>query len=230
MARTPKPSGQKQKRGRSIASFQRRFGTREVAECTLIVCEGAKSEPLYFKDLRRRLRLTAVQVDVYGEECDSDPISVVEFAIKKKEERDRLSRSGTTQLPAYETVWCVCDCEASHHNPTLQAAIDKANSLNYMQLALSNPAFEYWYLLHFEFTTRPFMNADEVINALEKHLPAYQKNSSQFGHLFEQMDTAIENAKRVLAAHPEPSVSFPHPSTFVHELVESLKKAASSGR
>lgn len=42
----------------------------------------------------------------------------------------------------------------------------------------SNPAFEFWLLLHFVFTDRQFRNCDEVITELKKNgrLEKYEKH------------------------------------------------------
>lgn len=46
----------------------------------------------------------------------------------------------------------------------------------------SNPAFEFWLLLHFVFTDRQFRNCDEVITELKKNgrLEKYEKALSIF--------------------------------------------------
>ena len=110
MGRKKKPSGLK-KRKRSINSYQRRFGNRKIGESILIVCEGEKTEPNYFFGLRRKFNLTTVQVEIRGEECDSSPLSVVNYALAKKEERDKLVKNGQTTFPKYKHIWCVCDVE-----------------------------------------------------------------------------------------------------------------------
>ena len=59
MARKPKPSGAK-KRKRSMDSYTRSYGKRRMGKSILIVCEGEKTEPIYFNHLRRKLNLTTV--------------------------------------------------------------------------------------------------------------------------------------------------------------------------
>lgn len=57
----------------------------------------------------------------------------------------------------------------------------------------SNPAFEFWLLLHFVFTDRQFRNCDEVITELKKNgrLEKYEKTLSIF-----QRTTYISNSKK----------------------------------
>src|SRR3546814_12188831 len=45
------------------------------------------------------------------------------------------------------------------------------------ELAISNPCFEVWVLLHFERSARPFANCQEVIRSLKQHRPEYTKSN-----------------------------------------------------
>ena len=72
--------------------LQRRTRSREPGQRFLIVCEGEKTEPNYFDDLRVRGRIPG-KVKGIGE----SPVRVVKHAIKLMKEDD------------YEQVWCVFD-------------------------------------------------------------------------------------------------------------------------
>jgi len=104
------------------------------------------------------------------------PVTVVEKAIELRDERareaKRAERKGTFGPPAFDEVWCVFDIEQDGYNPSLPKAISIALG-NELQLALSNPAFEFWFLLHFEHTTRPFANGKKLVHALKQHLCNY---------------------------------------------------------
>jgi hypothetical protein len=76
------------------------------------------------------------------------------------------------RFPPFEAVWCVFDVENPHHNQSFDRAVFLADQNGY-QLAVSNPAFEFWYVLHFERTTRPFANGDELKEYLRRHIPGY---------------------------------------------------------
>jgi len=188
------------------------------------VCEGKKTEPNYFKAFRDELKLTEVDVMVVGE--GAAPITVVNDALDRRNERKKEvkkeQRKGHWSSIEFDEVWCVFDVERLTDNPSFHQAVNKAQA-NKLELAISNPAFEYWYLLHFEYTTRPFANADEVVRALKALLPDYAKSRDVFSELYPHTDTAIERAKRVLANRPDSSNLFPNPSTWVFRLVETLK-------
>lgn len=110
------------------------------------------------------------------------------------------------------------------------AALNRRNRSTRVEIILSDPCFEYWLLLHFELTDRPFVAVgkgraacDEVIGALRRHRPEYSKNESRIYEQFqEHVDTAVSNAER-LEGLKTPSSSH-SPRTGVGRLVNRLRK------
>ena len=105
--------------------------------------------------------------------------------------------------------------------------MDKAHG-NKIELAVSNPAFEYWYLLHFKETDRPFRDAADLIESLQDVdcLPNYQKNANVFDLVYKFTGIALKRAAKMLKNHPDKSTEFPNPSTLVFKLVMSLQAMA----
>jgi hypothetical protein len=202
---------------RSKASLQRRRALRDSYDVVLIVCEGSKTEPRYFCELRDDLGLNNFNVVVTGE-SGSDPDSVVQFAI-----RTAKNDGG------YDRLFCVFDRD---QHATYQAAIDRARSARIgipVNTITSVPCFEYWLLLHFTYTDRAFTCAgnrspcDEVISELRRHLLDYAKaDHGIYMQTKGNIDRAITHAKRALAAAEATGTD--NPSTLVFELVEYLKK------
>lgn len=119
MARKPKPSGRKG------GYQQRRVNIREPIQRFLIVCEGEKTEPLYFEGFR----VPTVHIEIEG--MGRDPRTVVNRAIA-------LYNQDT-----YDQVWCVFDRDDVP--PELfNQAIQLANG-NSIKVAYSNQVFELWY-------------------------------------------------------------------------------------
>jgi len=216
MARRKKPSGDKRERH----SLERRPGTRLPRKSILIVCEGAETEPKYFNALRKAHKLGTVSVKVVGGKGKTAAVQVVERSIKLREARKKQA-SASLKYAAYEEVWCVLDRESKHENKSFERAKIVAEQNN-ISLAVSNPAFEYWYLLHFEYTTRSFQNAKAVEKELEKYIPEYDKSDNVFIQFESNTPTAIERAKRVLKNRLDKQDLYPNPSTYVHKIVEQL--------
>ncbi len=210
-------------RNRRAKDFRRPPPTKTERPCILIVCEGEKTEPSYFNALKGELRLSSVDVEVEGKECGSAPISVVNRAIAMKNRRAEIAATSTTKN-LYDEIWCVIDVECPPHK-TLDNAWIKARG-NQLKVVLSNPGFEYWYLLHFEKTSALMYGNDKVIERLKNHLPNYQKNDPDvFSKIYQKTDTAISNAKSVIAEkHYEEDLRTCNPSTDVHRLVEYVRK------
>jgi hypothetical protein len=205
---------------RPIGSYDRRPGDLSPRQCILIVCEGKVTEPLYFEGLRTHQRLTTVEVEIEGK--GEAPISVVDHAIVSRNIRIKEIRNHTTRRPNYDEVWCVFDVENLNDNPSFTQAIDKANQ-NHLHLAISNPCFEYWYLLHFVYTSRPYRDASELISDLHIQFPEYEKNKNIFPTLVDNTKIAIRRAHRVLTSgQADRGGRYPNPSTDVYLLVQKL--------
>lgn len=91
----------------------------------------------------------------------------------------------------------------------------------------SVPCFEFWILLHFIYTTKPFAAAHgsicaTVISDLKTHMPGYEKGAfDTYNATKDLLGAAIINAKKV-AKHCEDAAT-DMPSTQMYELVEYLQ-------
>src|SRR3546814_2092815 len=75
-----------------------------------------------------------------------------------------------------DEVLCVFDREAAAASKDFLRACALAKTAKprkgqQFELAISNPCFEVWVLLHFERSARPFANCQEVIRSLKQHRP-----------------------------------------------------------
>ena len=204
--------------------LRRRRPVKRPRETVLIVCEGEKTEPLYFKFLRIELGLSTVEVEVEGDKCGSAPINVVDRAIKLKHERAR-SRS-QLEFP-YDVVWCVIDVEAPHPHESLARALDKAQG-NRLKVALTNPCFEYWYLLHFRKTDRLFELNEHVLSELKSYIANYEKGSDETFEIVHPLTkTAVDRAEQ-FKKNKEYDVDLTdfNSSTNVHLVVKHLYQIA----
>ncbi|HUT01800.1 MAG TPA: RloB family protein [Phycisphaerae bacterium] len=194
-------------------------------EVVLIVCEGEKTEPNYFRRLRQVLRLTSADVVVIPE--GAAPITVVEKSLDLQAERQRDVRNGLEPCD-YDQIWCVFDVEQPGQNPSLAPALAKARA-NKVNVALSNPCFEYWLLLHFERVGRAFTSCRVAIRALRRHVPRYQKGDEVSEELLEQRSAAAENAAHIDRTQwwSETDRVVCNPSTEVYKLVGVLEEMAS---
>ena len=214
----------KAKQGSDLA---RKKAKRASYAKVLIVCEGEKTEPNYFNVLRNHLALNNANVVVTGE-CGSSPLSIVEYAMQRYRDEQHAG-------DPFDKVFCVFDRDA---HDTYQQALDKiaaAKPKDTFVTITSVPCFEYWLLLHFDYTAAPFHAAgkksagDRVVDELRKKLPDYQKgDGSVFDRLVDQLPRAKAHAARALIDARDNNSD--NPSTRVHELVEYLQNIKQSTR
>ena len=75
--------------------------------------------------------------------------------------------------------------------------------LKNVKVIVSNPCLEYWLLLHFEYTAKPFNDCKEVNQLLKKHLKDYDKSEKYFvkNDIYKKIKgnqpTAVKNAKKL---------------------------------
>lgn len=186
----------------------------------LIVCEGEKTEPNYFQGLRDYYGLNTANVEVCGE-CDSNPMSLFRYAKQRyREEKDAGD--------AFDRVYCVFDKDTHADYAQALDAIRRMTPKETYFAITSVPCFEYWLLLHFVPTTRPY-NAlpgnsacNQVLAELKNNLPEYEKGSDTvFLSLIDLLAFAKANAARGLRVAELNSTD--NPSTRVHLLVDFLQ-------
>ncbi len=190
----------------------RRVATRKPKPRVLIVCEGAKTEPEYLKGFERWQQNLPVVMKVLGE--GKTPSVVVDRAVQERDEKQRLAQRTNDAYLAYDCVWCVVDHD-QHHD--LNRAIATAQQEN-IQLAISNPCFELWLLLHFEDCVGS-KNARQVRHLLEKHHAGYRK-SVDFRKYQQGYHEAVERAQRMDQHAATPGQN---PSTRVDRLTEYVR-------
>jgi len=213
------------RKARKAVDLARKKASREPYPKVLIVCEGEKTEPNYFSELKDHLELSSTNVVVTGE-CGSNPISVTDYAIQL------FRREGNTGDP-FDRVYCVFDKDT---HATYQQALDEiadADPEDIFIATTSVPCFEYWLLLHFEYTTAPFRgtggksSCNRLIDKLKKYMPGYQKgDESIFEQLLDSQPQATAYAVNSLRAAEKSEND--NPSTKIHELIEYLQNIKTS--
>ena len=183
----------------------RKVDTRPAQKVFLIVCEGAKTEPNYF----RGFKVAGDVLDVRG--IGDNTLSLVQQAAALKEQGE------------YDQTWCVFDRDsfpADRFNRALELARHQG-----MRVAYSNEAFELWYLLHFAYHDAATARADYG-DRLSRHLGSrYAKNRDDIFDLLEsRQPDAVRNTEQLMAQYPAPDPEADNPSTTVHLLVAELNR------
>lgn len=201
---------------------------RQVRPVILIVTEGSETEPKYFEHFRTRNN--NIEVRVVGSRShagESDYNSLYRKALDYQTD-NQLS------LENKDSVWIVADADVNYNNPDPVNArnrqlsqLRKMAARKNIQVAISNPCFELWYLLHFRYTTRAFNSYEEVVAELRKHITNYDKAVDVYGRLEDYLGTAVDNAKRLEQYQIDNQHTYPfgvevNPFTDVYRLVDVL--------
>ncbi len=195
-------------------SLERKVDIRPERERILIVCEGAKTEPNYFKSIQSTLPRHVVEICIYGEGANTQ-------SLVSRAKEIRNSKKDTEY--SYDEVWVVFDKD-SFTSSQFDNAIHSAEATG-MKVAWSNEAFELWYILHFE-ARQTGMSRTKYKACLTKHLGVpYKKNArDMYSKLIAKGDElkAIQRAKLLLKAHVDTPHHAANPCTKVNELVAKL--------
>lgn len=210
---------------RQRAQLERKQACRASHDRILIVTEGSKTEPNYFREIRATYRLRTANIALQPCTRGTSPLQVVQYAKELFENGDHHKQ---IQRRAFEQVYAVFDRDdhASYFD-ALQLAMSLNNKLRndlkqpvrFTAIA-SVPSFELWLLLHYADIQAP-IHRDEVMRRLKQHIPAYEKGASNaFAATKALLETAMQRA-RTLAAHYD-AYDGCNPYTAVGDLVARL--------
>lgn len=209
------------RKARNAKQLSRRMAQREPYAKVLIVCEGEKTEPYYFAEAKDHYALNSANVEICGD-CGSDPVSIVEFAKQRyREERDAGD--------AFDKVYCLFDKDAHANYDRAMDLVRRLTPKDTYEAINTVPCFEYWLLLHFDYTTQPFAALPgqsacaQVLGRLRQFMPHYTKSERHvFNDLLPQLPFAIDNAARARQTADRNQTD--NPTTRVHELIQFLQK------
>lgn len=197
----------------------RKYQTRDTLKHLVIFCEGERTEVIYFNHYQKRGLGVILEV---RSDRKNDPVGLVGCALKRiADPKDPLDISDG------DKVWCVFDADG-HQQKKMNEALELAAGK--IQIALSAPCFELWFLLHFEYPSVR-MTPVEAFGALRSRIPHYCKDVDVFEELEPLREGAIKNATRLARGKEtgRPCVN-DNPLTTVHLLVREILKIHQKNR
>lgn len=220
-------SREKNPRERHAERLKRKKATKKGYDRILVVCEGSKTEPNYFNEIRAHYKLHTASVKVLPSLAGTSPIQIVDYA-------HELFDKGNPQLKiirrAFEQVYVVFDRDEhlSYHNALNRAvSLEKSKLLNdekvpiIFRAIVSVPNFELWLLLHYKLISHVIDRTD-VIKQLKKEIRHYEKGKrGYFQETRDMLSVACENAEKLMARHSPYHGAEPY--TNVCDLVNILK-------
>jgi hypothetical protein len=176
----------------SYKQKKRNAGTRQRKPIIFINAEGKnRTETLYFKafghDVNRIIRFAPGDY--------TDPGNMVAALSTFMTNNDFSPELG-------DKAYCLIDADTSEAKDSqIEKAITSANSAN-IQIIVSAPSFEYWFICHRKFTGKQYASNAELMAELEHCIPGYRKNSSNMYEMLKgQTCEAIKNARMIEKKH-----------------------------
>ena len=187
-------------------SLKRQTRTRRTRRVIGVCCEGRVTERQYLRDLAARHDVATVKFIRDGK----DPGKLVDDAVRARDDH-------------YDEVWCVFDVDGRDVWDDVERAI--AGGVN---VALSNPCFELWALLHFQDGSAP-TDQNRLRVKLRKHQPRYDKaldvDLMAKGHedACRRGEALQQSANEESALLGEPRRRWKNPTTGVYVLARVLR-------
>lgn len=200
---------------RDAASFRRSRAKRNPQPTVLVLCEDSKSSLTYLTEAAQEFR--AIATLRIAHPGTTAPLGIVSAAVR--------------EIRNYEQIYCVVDRD--EHANFDEARMLAAHHAPRISLCVSHPCFEYWLLLHFMRTRKPYTRAgtnspcDAAHRDLKAVLPTYSKGNVRglFRTLFPRLEQALANSEWAAADALESASA--NPSTGFHELIAKFKQLGS---
>lgn len=153
---------------RNAGSFKRRDSRFKQQATVLVLCEDIKSGKKYLEDAALHFRSNAkIEIAHCGV---THPLGIVQQAVARQN--------------FFDKVYCAIDRDT---HESFDDAIRLAHNHSKIEVIASYPCFEYWLLLHFGYTRKPFSrsgkrSAGDNLGAELRQKPGmedYQKSGSR---------------------------------------------------
>jgi hypothetical protein len=130
-----------------------------------------------------------------------------------------------SQREEYDQIWCVFDRDSFPPNAFNRALVLAQN--HGLHVAYTNEAFEFWYLLHFDYHVAALSRVQYAEKLSDRLKREYVKNDpSMYVELLPRQALAIKHARMLRESYGEVNPERDNPCTTVDLLVEELGRFA----
>ena len=197
-------------RSKTGRSLKRKTSKRRERRTIYVFCEGEKSEPNYLRGIKGLGTVRGqVSLSIVVDSRSGAPKRIVNRAIKKIVDEE------------IDECWCIFDVEAPQAHPNIENIIELA-AKNGVKIAVSNPCFELWLVLHHQ-DCFAYVTTSDIVKAsedLEKR-PSKGINPSFY---MDHIAKAVERADKLRARHKKNNTTFPNdnPSTGMPDFIRAV--------
>lgn len=178
----------------------------------VVFCEGIASEPDYLNAVKRLpevRRDTSINIEIDPEQ--GVPLTLVMRAVERKRCDDEV-----------DECWCVFDVEWPRNHPNLIQAV-RLSEEHGIGLAISNPCFELWLLLHHRDQTA-FLDTCDAERQSRRRDRREGKRIDAAAYM-PHRQVAAERAAALTRRHRDNLTEFPrdNPSSTMYELLAAIR-------
>lgn len=210
-----------------MGKLKRRPDALEQRKRFFIVCEGRVTEPKYLSVILRARETKDGEITIRRPPPNT-PKGMVESALDWKK-KGLGGRKKATKLDVKDEAWCVFDVEAKVSQtarPGLAEALKMAK-VNKISIALSNPCFELWVLLHYE-NCNAWTYSDDVQHRCSELRLVDEKHIQNPDELLKKYPSARRRAENLDAQHQRNGTikeADQNPSSGVYKLIDAIYAA-----
>ena len=218
---------------KKITETSRKGRKKKTHPVVVVVCEGTKTEPTYFRRFREKYRRNII-VDVASKRDNLS--NLIQETVKRR--NDHIAGLENEEDCS---AWCVIDADVDYKTPgnhiirNNQIKEAQKEAGNVIKIALSNPCFELWFLLHYIYTTSQMRNYNDVMKELSKQkgFEKYEKIRDVFDILEDKLEIAKKNAESLQQHHINQNKTdlfdvSATPYTNIWELIAIIQKSESN--
>jgi len=211
---------------RRIGNIRRRRSTKEPKVRFTLFCEGRNTEPEYFLAIKKVWTGALVSIESRG--GVGAPITIAKQALEfaKSEGLSLGSKRRRNLFEERDQVWAVFDRD---EHERYEEAVNLCE-VNGIGLAISNPCFEVWLILHERDYDKPD-GRHQAQKELKRLRPEYEKDGAKVPNCEEMVARVMDAEERGEAMRRRrESEMDPHgcPSTTVGELTKAIREADST--
>jgi hypothetical protein len=198
--------------------LKRKVAIRAPRRTFLIFCEGERTEPEYLNALKLLPSVrdvAAVDLRVQTRNGGSVPRSLVSLAVSAR-------NRAIDEEAEIDEFWCVFDVEWPRNHPSLNEAMKEAEQ-NGIRIAVSNPCFELWLILHFQ-DYGAWLNSRSA-SRLRRQLDGSRNKGLDATRYMPLIFDAARRAVGLNKRHEREGTTFPHnnPSSGMYQLLEAIR-------
>ena len=190
---------------------------RERKSFIVIKCEGDnETEQIYFNNFKSRECIIK-----YPDGNSTDPVGMANELVKFMKKQDISSENG-------DKMYLLVDTDV---NANKQKQIDEAKKIcdEYeIELITSTPAFDFWYMLHFGYTTETYKSSKDIKEKMKKKIQGYTENMNVYPIIKDNTDEAMDCAERVEKFHKQNERKIDseeaNPHTSAYRVLKEIKK------